>query len=146
MKKNNILKDLTLIELLAVIVILAIIAAIAIPAIGSIINNQRDKAILSDISGLVSAAKLANADGQCTNDVCTYDKTTSTNNQVEFSSDKFTGGTVNFSGTNSSNPLIIITGYAATEPFKGKNKDDWNDDFLDANGFTESALNTAMGN
>ena len=59
-------KGLTLIELLAVIVILAIIAAIAIPAIGNIINNTRDKAVLSDIQAAVSAAKIAKADGSCT--------------------------------------------------------------------------------
>ena len=58
-------KGLTLIELLAVIVILAIIAAIAIPAIGNIINNSRDKAILSEASNILSAAKLANVDNKC---------------------------------------------------------------------------------
>ena len=52
-------KGLTLIELLAVIVILAIVAAIATPAIGNIIDNSRDKAILADASSVLSAAKLA---------------------------------------------------------------------------------------
>ena len=46
-KQLNNEKGLTLIELLAVIVILAIIAAIAVPAIGNIINNSKDKAVLS---------------------------------------------------------------------------------------------------
>lgn len=58
-------KGLSLVELLAVIVILAIVAAIAIPAIGNIINNQRDKAILSDASSLLSGAKIAIVDGSC---------------------------------------------------------------------------------
>ncbi|MEK3954137.1 type II secretion system protein [Psychrobacillus sp. FSL K6-1464] len=59
-------KGLTLIELLAVIVILAIVAAIATPAIGNIIANSRDKAILADASTILSGAKLAVADGACT--------------------------------------------------------------------------------
>ncbi|MEO4053315.1 prepilin-type N-terminal cleavage/methylation domain-containing protein [Solibacillus sp. CAU 1738] len=67
-------KGLTLVELLAVIVILAIVAAIAIPAIGNIINNQRDKAVLADVSGVISAAKIANTDGSCgTGNVCGKD-------------------------------------------------------------------------
>jgi len=59
-------KGLTLIELLAVVVILAIIAAIAIPAIGSIIDKQKDKAVLADASLIISGAKLAITDGACT--------------------------------------------------------------------------------
>ncbi len=58
-------KGLTLIELLAVIVILAIVAAIAIPAIGNIINNSRDKAILSEASNILSGAKIAVTDNAC---------------------------------------------------------------------------------
>ena len=58
-------KGLTLIELLAVIVILAIIAAIAIPAIGNIISNSRDKAVLSDAANLLSGAKIAITDNSC---------------------------------------------------------------------------------
>lgn len=58
-------KGLSLVELLAVIVIMAIIAAIAIPAIGNIINNSRDKAVLSDAAGLLSGAKIAIVDGAC---------------------------------------------------------------------------------
>lgn len=61
-------KGLTLIELLAVVVILAIVAAIAVPAIGNIINTQRDKAVLADISSVISAAKIANVDGTCGSD------------------------------------------------------------------------------
>lgn len=58
-------KGLTLIELLAVIVILAIIAAIAIPAVGNIIQNSRDKAVLSEASNLLSGAKIAITDNAC---------------------------------------------------------------------------------
>ena len=58
-------KGLTLIELLAVVVILAIIAAIAIPAIGNIINTQRDKAVVAEMSSIISGAKIAFADGVC---------------------------------------------------------------------------------
>lgn len=63
-------KGLTLIELLAVIVILAIIAAIAIPAIGNIISNSRDKAVLSESLNIISGAKIAQMDGQCPSNVC----------------------------------------------------------------------------
>lgn len=67
-------KGLTLVELLAVIVILGIIAAIAVPAIGKIIDNTKDKAILADASNILSAAKLAIAEGSCTSDTeCTTD-------------------------------------------------------------------------
>ena len=139
-------KGLTLIELLAVIVILAIIAAIAIPAIGNIINNQRDKAILSDISGLVSAAKIAYADGACdkTTSTCTYVADNGTGNQVEFDSEKFSGATVNF--TNSTDPLIIISGGLAAADFKGKNKTAWGTKYTATAGVRESVLNTDMGN
>ena len=58
-------KGLSLVELLAVIVIMAIVATIAIPAIGNIINNTKDKAILSDASSLLSGAKIAIVDGSC---------------------------------------------------------------------------------
>lgn len=58
-------KGLTLIELLAVIVILAIVAAIAVPAIGNIINNSRDKAILAEASNIIEGAKLANLESKC---------------------------------------------------------------------------------
>lgn len=58
-------KGLTLIELLAVIVILAIIAAIAVPAIGNVINNSKDKAILADASNILAGAKIAAVDGAC---------------------------------------------------------------------------------
>ena len=51
-------KGLTLIELLAVIVILAIIAAIAIPAIGNIIQNSRENAVIADAQNVLSAANL----------------------------------------------------------------------------------------
>ena len=64
-KRLNNEKGLTLIELLAVIVILAIIAAIAVPAIGNIIQNSRDKAVLSEALNIISGAKIASMDGVC---------------------------------------------------------------------------------
>lgn len=51
-------KGLTLVELLAVIVILGIIAAIAVPAIGSLIDNSRVKAIKADAQTILSASNL----------------------------------------------------------------------------------------
>jgi type IV pilus assembly protein PilA len=63
-KLNN-ERGLTLIELLAVIVILAIIAAIAVPAIGKVISNSHDKAILADASNILAGAKIAVVDGAC---------------------------------------------------------------------------------
>ncbi|WP_111438948.1 type II secretion system protein [Psychrobacillus insolitus] len=64
-------KGLTLIELLAVIVILGIVAAIATPAIGNIIDNSKDKAILSDAASILSGAKIAMTDGVCATGVAT---------------------------------------------------------------------------
>ena len=58
-------KGLTLIELLAVIVILAIVAAIAVPAIGGIISNSKDKAILAGATTIIAGAKLAYTSGDC---------------------------------------------------------------------------------
>lgn len=57
-------KGMTLVELLAVLVILGIIAAIAIPMIGNVINDSRDKAILADAQTVLSAAKVAYANGE----------------------------------------------------------------------------------
>ncbi|MCZ2259822.1 type II secretion system protein [Sporosarcina sp. G11-34] len=65
-KQINNEKGLTLIELLAVIVILAIVAAIAVPAIGNVINNSRDKAILAEASNILAGAKIAQVDNKCT--------------------------------------------------------------------------------
>ncbi|MBB5168854.1 type IV pilus assembly protein PilA [Rummeliibacillus stabekisii] len=58
-------KGMTLIELLAVLVIIAIVALIAVPAIGNIIQNSKDRAILSDASQIISGAKIAITDGAC---------------------------------------------------------------------------------
>lgn len=57
-------KGMTLIELLAVLVILAIIAAIAIPMIGNAISESKTKAELNEALNVISAAKLANANGE----------------------------------------------------------------------------------
>ena len=107
-------KGLTLIELLAVIVILAIIAAIAIPAIGNIINNTRDKAVLSDVQAALSAAKIAKADGSC---VAEANKCNGS--EFEFVSDKIanraTGGgedvTITFGADGSASSIVVkLTG------------------------------------
>lgn len=76
LKKNE--KGLTLIELLAVLVILGIIAAIVIPLIANVISDSRDKAILADASNIISAAKLAQADGKGeeNGETLTFDKNT----------------------------------------------------------------------
>lgn len=59
-------KGMTLVELLAVLVILGIVAAIAVPLIGNIINDSKEKAILADAQQILSAAKLAHANGEGT--------------------------------------------------------------------------------
>lgn len=64
MKQLKNQRGLTLIELLAVIVILAIIAAIAAVAIGNVINNSKDKAILSDAISIIDGAKIAVMDDE----------------------------------------------------------------------------------
>lgn len=57
-------KGMTLVELLAVLVILGIIAAIAIPMIGNVIENSRNKADINEALSIISAAKMAYANGE----------------------------------------------------------------------------------
>lgn len=130
-------KGLSLVELLAVIVILGIVAAIAVPAIGNIINNQRDKAVLADISGLVSSAKIAFADGSCgVNNICEY-------TEIDFASEKLSGGEVSFAGTGeSADPGIKVT-LKAGVAFKGKNATTLTT-LVAKKPFKESELNAAL--
>ena len=51
-------KGVTLVELLAVIVIMGIIAAIAVPAIGGLIKNSEEKAIVGTLTTVEEAARL----------------------------------------------------------------------------------------
>lgn len=138
-------KGLSLVELLAVIVILGIIAAIAVPAIGNIINNQRDKAILSDISGMVSAAKIAVAEGACgIENVCVYDSTAnSTTNEIEFKSSKIASGEVDLSSGKSTDPDIKVT-YVTNVTFKGSKESQLKTTFAANTAFKESKLNEFM--
>ena len=111
-------KGMTLIELLAVIVIIAIIALIAIPAIGNIINNSKDKAILSDASNIISGAKIAFQDNACgSDDICDntemgkYVETEKTGTYKVFKTES--GGTVTYSVAYSLfDNLKDTTGYA----------------------------------
>ncbi len=57
-------RGLTLVEMLATLVILAIIATIAAVAIGNIIQNSKDKAVLADALSIIEGAKIAYMDGQ----------------------------------------------------------------------------------
>ncbi len=51
-------KGVTLVELLAVIVIMGIIAAIAVPAIGGLIKNAEEKAVIGNLTSLTEAARM----------------------------------------------------------------------------------------
>ena len=63
MIKNN--KGVTLVELLIVIVVMGIIAAFAIPAVGTIISNTNDDAIVADAMAVENGARLYCASNQC---------------------------------------------------------------------------------
>ena len=68
---NKLLKDergLSLVELLAVVVILAIIAGIGVIAIGNVIQNAREDAVVSDIQQAFSAAVLYQSTNSNLND------------------------------------------------------------------------------
>lgn len=64
MIKNN--KGVTLVELLIVIVVMGIIAAFAIPAVGTIIDNTQQDAIVADAIAVENAANLFCAQTTCT--------------------------------------------------------------------------------
>ncbi len=131
-------KGISLIELLAVIVILAIIAAISIPSLSSIIQNQRDKAIVADITALIATARIALVDNSCEDLICEYSLT---NNELGFSSTKFTKGTVDF--TDGKTPeKIKINVFIEPDVFKGRNAVDYK--ALIQGGFSEQELLDAL--
>lgn len=129
-------KGLSLVELLAVIVILAIVSAIAIPAIGNIINNSRDKAVLSDYQSLISTAKIAYVDGECAGaDGCTADS-------LDFKSDKIdtSKAVIKFD----TNGVASIATTGQKNDFKGKRlTTKYTDKKLPAN-TTETTLNELL--
>lgn len=134
-------KGLTLIELLAVIVILAIVAAIAIPSIQSVMNNQRDKAIISDIVQLVATAKIQISDNECIDMVCTYSPTL---NEISFSSNKFTTAKVDFSAGDDPDQIKITVEDSLV--FAGSKKDVYHTLISTSGGFTERQLLDALNN
>lgn len=66
-------KGVTLVELLAVLVIIGLIAAIAIPMIANTIEKSRNEAIVNEALNIISAAKLAHANGEGTESKGTYE-------------------------------------------------------------------------
>ncbi len=66
MIKNN--KGVTLVELLIVIVVMGIIAAFAIPAVGTIIENTNQDAVVADALAIENAGRLYCAQTQCATD------------------------------------------------------------------------------
>lgn len=135
-------KGLTLIELLAVIIILAIIVAIAIPSISAIINNTRDKAILSDIASLLNNAELLIADDACGDDlICTY---SNTNNELGFNSAKFSEGEVDFKLGKLPDDVKLRVNISK-EQFKGRNAKEYADVVANSNVFTKKQLLELLG-
>ncbi|QPQ36728.1 prepilin-type N-terminal cleavage/methylation domain-containing protein [Lysinibacillus sp. JNUCC-52] len=112
-------KGLTLIELLAVIVILAIVAAIAIPAIGSIIDNSRGKALKSDVVNVMNAANIYFTDNPADDSNKTVDITKLKSEGYLESEGKLVtatvtyvagGNTVEAAGTNGSIKISVTAG------------------------------------
>ena len=135
----------TLIELLSVIVILAILAAVAIPSILGVIDNQRDKAILSDIVHLVESSKMQVIDDECIanfDKICEYGPSI---NEIHFSSSKFDEGTVDFTLGNNSDEIIIWVNVSPDE-FKGSKRDKYRELLGSDNKFTEEELLDVINN
>lgn len=114
MMKNQ--KGMTLIELLAVIVIIAIIALIAIPAIGNIISNSKDKAILADAQNIVAGAKIAAQDGVCKTDGTICDSSSDLKKYVEIDN----GGTYGVKITNTDGTVTYELYYSKFGDVKKK--------------------------
>jgi type IV pilus assembly protein PilA len=103
-------KGMTLIELLAVIVIIAIIAAIAIPAIGNLIQNSRENALIADAQNVMSAASIYFAENSDQDDVTAA--TLLTDEYLES-----TGQIDSAIVTNASPNVITFTGTAGNTTF-----------------------------
>ena len=142
--KTNIKKEkgLTLVELLATIVIISIIAVIAIPSLYSVIQNQRDKALMSEVLNFYETGRIAYTDSACGDDhICEFNS--SNTNELSFKTTKFTEGKVDFSLGTLPNQIIIKVDISP-ETFKGRNAGKYKPLFEDTNGFTTEDLLSAI--